>query len=824
MGTQLFFNSCTNKMLVHSRAQVPFFRHDEANRWSSSFSSSSVALGKGLDIATSIDSSALSHQGAKERIRKLLYDVDFSISSYDTAWVAMVPSLDSSQVPLFPKCLDWLLNNQLLDGSWSRPHHHPLLIKDALSSTLASVLALKRWGIGEQLVEKGLHFIESHFGSITEENQLSPIGFNIIFTGMLAYARDFDLNIRLESSMLDVLLHKRHLELKRCCESGSQESDAFLAYVSEGLFKLQNWDMVMKWQRKNGSLFNSPSTTAAALMHVKNSDCVSYLDWVLKKFGDAVPAVYPMNVYARLCLIDNIERLGLCRHFREDIQNVLNETYRLWVQGEEEVLKETSTCAIAFRLLRKHGYDVSLDPLDQLIKEERLTNSFGRYSEDINAMLELYQASEMIIHQNESSLEKLNLWSKELMEKRISTGCHSGTITGQIDNKLDDALKFPCHATLQRITNRRTIEHYNTENTRILKTSYCSSNFSNKDLLTLAVEDFNNCQLIHLEELKQLERWVMENRLDKLKFARQKCAYCYFSAAATIYAPELSDARISWAKNGILTTVVDDFFDVGGSVEELKNLILLFEKWDDVSPIKDCCSEQVEIIFSALRSSILEIGDRAFGWQARNVTGHIIEIWLDLLNSMLKEAEWARGISVPTMDEYMSNGYVSFALGPIVLPTLYFVGPKLAEDVIRHPEYHSLFKTLSTFGRLLNDIQSFERESNAGKLNALSLYMIHSDGDITETSAIEHMKSLIENQKREVLRLVLQNEGSVIPRACKDVFWNMARVLIQFYKKNDGFTSHEMMGLVRSIMYEPLPLTTSKEEAARSWKLYFTTS
>lgn len=88
--------------------------------------------------------------------------------------------------------------------------------------------------------------------------------------------------------------------------------------------------------------------------------------------------------------------------------------------------------------------------------------------------------------------------------------------------------------------------------------------------------------------------------------------------------------------------------------------------------------------------------------------------------------------------------------------------------------------------------------------------MIHSDGDITETSAIEHMKSLIENQKREVLRLVLQNEGSVIPRACKDVFWNMARVLIQFYKKNDGFTSHEMMGLVRSIMYEPLPLTTSK--------------
>ena len=71
----------------------------------------------------------------------------------------------------------------------------------------------------------------------------------------------------------------------------------------------------------------------------------------------------------------------------------------------------------------------------------------------------------------------------------------------------------------------------------------------------------------------------MESRLDKLKFARQKLAYCYFSSAATLYSPELSDARISWAKNGVLTTVVDDFYDIGGSEEELANLIQLVEKY-----------------------------------------------------------------------------------------------------------------------------------------------------------------------------------------------------------------------------------------------------
>ena len=82
--------------------------------------------------------------------------------------------------------------------------------------------------------------------------------------------------------------------------------------------------------------------------------------------------------------------------------------------------------------------------------------------------------------------------------------------------------------------------------------------------------------------------------------------------------------------------------------------------------------------------------------------------WLNLLKSMLKEAEWLRDKSVPSMDEYMTNGYVSFALGPIVLPALYCVGPKLSEEIVRTPELHHLYEIMSTCGRLLNDIQTFK--------------------------------------------------------------------------------------------------------------------
>ncbi|KAK3025100.1 hypothetical protein RJ639_044340 [Escallonia herrerae] len=745
-----------------------------------------------------------SFEGTKERIRNLFNKVELSVSSYDTAWVAMVPSPQNSEAPRFPRCVNWLLDNQLNDGSWGLPHHSPILLKDVLSSTLACVLALKRWGIGEEHINKGLHFIELNVASVTDISKPSPIGFDIIFPSMLKYAEDLNLKLPLEPTALTAMLQKRELELTRCCESRSQVRGAYLGYISEGMGKLQDWEMVMRYQRKNGSLFNSPSTTATALTHLKNDGCLNYLYSLLEKFGNAVPTVYPSDIYLRLCVVDNLERLGIDRHFNIEIRNVLDEAYRCWLQGEEEIFMDAATSAMAFRILRMSGYDVSSDALTQVIKEESCYNSLGGHLKETSDVLELYRASQLTIYEDESALEEQNSLSSDFLKQNLlNRSIPSNRLARYVSKEVDDALNFPFHASLERITNRRNIEHYNVDNTRILKSSYCSSHFSNKDFLKLAVEDFNICQSIHREELKYLERWVVELSLDKLKFARQRAAYCYFSAAASFFSPELSDARISWAKNGVLTTVVDDFFDVGGSIEELLNLIQLFEKWD-VNGETDFCSEEVRIIFLALRQTICEIGEQAFRRQARSVTSHIVEIWLNLLHSMLKEAEWARDMFVPTINEYMTNGYVSFALGPIVLPALYLVGPELSEEVVRSFELNNLFKLMSTTGRLLNDIQSFKRESREGKLNAVSLHMMHSSGSVTEEEAIGEMKGFIDGRRRELLRLVLQERDSIVPRVCKDLFWKMSKVLHLFYIKDDGFTSDDMIRTVKAIIHEPI--------------------
>ncbi|ONI11838.1 hypothetical protein PRUPE_4G128600, partial [Prunus persica] len=429
-------------------------------------------------------------EGTKERIKKMFTKVDLSVSSYDTAWVAMVPSPNSSKEPFFPECVNWLLANQLHDGSWG-PKFHPLLIKDALLSTLACILALKRWSVGEEQINKGLHFIESNLALATDEEQQSPVGFNIIFPAMIESAMNFDMYLPLGAPALDALFHRRDFELKRGYGSNSEGWRAFLAYISEGLGS-QDWELVMKFQKKNGSLFNSPSTTAAAFTQLKNAHCLKYLRALLEKCGNAVPMVYPLDNYARLSVVASLESLGIDRHFREEIRSVLDETYRCWQQGEEDIFSDAASCAMAFRLLRVHGYDISAVNFQKIVSSIPL----GGYMKDIGAALELFKASEIIIHPDESVLEKQNNWMSQFPETGVIQYFNSGSCL----------------------------------------------NIGNEYFLKLAVEDFNICQSIHHKELNHLSRWVVENRLDKLKFSRQKQAYCYFSAAANLFPPELSDA------------------------------------------------------------------------------------------------------------------------------------------------------------------------------------------------------------------------------------------------------------------------------------------
>ncbi|EMS57625.1 Ent-kaur-16-ene synthase, chloroplastic [Triticum urartu] len=683
------------------------------------------------------------------RIRKQLHKVELPPSPYDTAWVAMVPLRGSPRTPCFPQCVEWILQNQHENGSWDNNDLGSSANKNVLLSTLACVLALEKWNLGQEHIRRGLHFIGRHFSLVMDEEIAAPTGFNMIFPGMLSLAVGAGLQFPVRQTDIDWILQQWEMELKRQAGEKSYGREAYMAYVSEGLGNLLDWNEVMKFQRKNGSLFNSPSTTAAALVHNYDDKALDYLN-----------------------------------------------------MRDEEIMMDVATCAMAFRLLRMNGYDVSSDELSHLAEASNFHNSLQGYLNDTKSVLELYKASKVSVAEHELILDNIGNWSGSLLSEKL---CSEG-VQGLPNLEVEYAVKFPFYTTLERLDHKRNIEHFDARGSHILKTE-CLPYGINQELLALAVDDFTFSQSIYQDELLHLDRWVKENRLDQLQFARQKLTYCYLSAAATIFPPELSDARISWAKNGVLTTVVDDFFDVGGSKEELENLIALVEKWDEHHK-DDFCSEQVRIVFCALYTTVNQLGSIASAVQNRDVKNHLIEIWLLLLRSMMTEAEWQRSQYVPTMEEYMTNGVVSFALGPIVLPTLYCVGEKLLGSAVKNQEYSELFRLMSTCGRLLNDSQGFEREGSEGKLNSVSLLVLHSGGSMSIEAAKNAIEKSIVASRRDLLRLVLK-EGTVVPRACKELFWKMCKILHLFYFRTDGFSSpKEMASAVNAVINEPLRLSS----------------
>uniref|UniRef100_A0A0D9W9B9 Terpene synthase metal-binding domain-containing protein n=1 Tax=Leersia perrieri TaxID=77586 RepID=A0A0D9W9B9_9ORYZ len=445
---------------------------------------------------------------------------------------------------------------------------------------------------------------------------------------------------------------------------------------------------------------------------------------------------------------------------------------------DEEIMLDTATCAMSFRILRMNGYDVSSDDLCHIAEVSDFHNSLQGCLSDTSTLLELYKASEVSVAENDLILDRIGSWSGCLLKEQLSSSVlqrnpslfEEGSILiclmqcMPLNFKVEHALDCPFYTTLDRP---------------------CQTA---RDLVALSVRHFSTTQSIYQDELQRIDSWVKENRLHELKFARQKLAYFYLSAAGTIFDPEMSDARIWWAINGVLTTVVDDFFDVGGSTEELENLISLVEMWDEHDK-KGCYSEQVEIVFFAIYNSVNQLGAKVSAVQGHDVTKHLTKTWLDLLRSMMTEVEWRISNYVPTSEEYISNAAVTFALGPIVLPALYLVGPKIPESIVRDPEYNELFRLMSTCGRLLNDVQTYEREYDEGKVNSVSLLVIQSGGSVSIEEARGEIRKPIEKCRRELLR-------------------KMCKVCHFFYSSSDGFSSPtSKVAAVNAVVYEPLRLT-----------------
>nr|A0A075FBG7.1 RecName: Full=9,13-epoxylabda-14-ene synthase, chloroplastic; AltName: Full=Manoyl oxide synthase; AltName: Full=Miltiradiene synthase; Flags: Precursor [Marrubium vulgare]AIE77094.1 9,13-epoxy-labd-14-en synthase [Marrubium vulgare] len=510
--------------------------------------------------------------------------------------------------------------------------------------------------------------------------------------------------------------------------------------------------------------------------------------------ADKPPVViHPVDISSNLCMIDTLQSLGVDRYFQSEINTLLEHTYRLWKEKKKNIIfKDVSCCAIAFRLLREKGYQVSSDKLAP----------FADYRiRDVATILELYRASQARLYEDEHTLEKLHDWSSNLLKQHLLNGSIP-------DHKLHKQVEYflkNYHGILDRVAVRRSLDLYNINHHHRIPD--VADGFPKEDFLEYSMQDFNICQAQQQEELHQLQRWYADCRLDTLNYGRDVVRIANFLTSAIFGEPEFSDARLAFAKHIILVTRIDDFFDHGGSREESYKILDLVQEWKE-KPAEEYGSKEVEILFTAVYNTVNDLAEKAHIEQGRCVKPLLIKLWVEILTSFKKELDsWTEETAL-TLDEYLSSSWVSIGCRICILNSLQYLGIKLSEEMLSSQECTDLCRHVSSVDRLLNDVQTFKKERLENTINSVGLQLAAHKGEraMTEEDAMSKIKEMADYHRRKLMQIVYK-EGTVFPRECKDVFLRVCRIGYYLYSSGDEFTSPQQMKEdMKSLVYQPVKI------------------
>lgn len=153
-------------------------------------------------------------------------------------------------------------------------------------------------------------------------------------------------------------------------------------------------------------------------------------------------------------------------------------------------------------------------------------------------------------------------------------------LTKDLAGEMEYNLTFPWYASLSRLEHGTYMDQYGTDDIWIDMSLCRIPAVTNKVFLKLAKADFNKCQVLYKRKLKHVIKWNASCQFKNLDYARQKSEECYFAGAAIMFEPEMVQTRLAWARYCVLTTVLDDYFDVGTSVEELRVFMQAVRTWN----------------------------------------------------------------------------------------------------------------------------------------------------------------------------------------------------------------------------------------------------
>ncbi|KAG7962215.1 hypothetical protein I3843_09G054300 [Carya illinoinensis] len=750
-----------------------------------------------------------------------------SPSAYDTAWLAMIPDPTKplgQPTCMFKNCLDWVLCNQNEQGFWGECDAHGMPTIDCLPSTLACIVALKKWNTGGESIKKGLAFVHANTEKLIREmnKQYCDRWFAIVFPAMVELANTVvgeELVFPYSSiGVVSELLKKRQQILEKEKLVDVHQNSPLLAYLEAlpASYDIDE-DVILNQLSNDGSLFQSPSATARAFMATGSKECMAYLVSLVQGYDNGVPRTYPMDEdLINLCVVNQLVRLGIAEHFFLEIEEILAQVYRnylnqeAWPKINSDVAAQLFKNSLAFRLLRMHGYSVSSDMFCWFLNHEDIRVQIENNPEYFsNALLNVYRATDLMFS-GEHDLQEARSFSKQILEKILSLGTRDQTHLSSPNLRqrvIEHELSLPWFARLDHLEHRMWIEENYSNFLWMGKASTerfpCSHN---SELVRLARQNYELRQSIYQNELEALKRWSKEWGLTDMGFGREKTTYCYFAIATSSSLPFDSNIRMMVAKSAIVITVADDFYDTEGSLIELKGLTNAVQRWDAKG-----LSGHSKVIFDALDNLVTEISAEYFQQEGRDVTSKLRDVWYETFLSWFTESMWSKTGCIPSVDEYLETGMTSIATHTLVLPASFFLDPSFPNSKLGPPQYENITKLLMIIARLLNDTQSYQKEKEQGKANFVSLYLKENpEADIEES--IAYVRDILDEKKKEFLKQVLMDGFSDFSKPCKYLHLSCLKVFQMFFNSANRYDSNiEMLQDINKAIYIPLEVGKEKQ-------------
>ncbi|KAF7851625.1 hypothetical protein BT93_L3450 [Corymbia citriodora subsp. variegata] len=322
-----------------------------------------------------------------------------------------------------------------------------------------------------------------------------------------------------------------------------------------------------------------------------------------------------------LHLIDQIQRLGIHYHFEREIDEQLEQIYKSYSQLD-------------------HG-DFKGDDLHMLFNNFK--DNEGNFKKslitDVCGLLSLYEACHLRCH-GDSILEEalpFAITHLESIDKmKVSTN---------LAKQVSHALEQPLRKGLPRLEARHYISLYQEEPSH------------DEVLLTLAKLDFNLLQEQHRKEIGRITRWWKDiDVARKFPFARDRI-------------PEFAVARNILTRVTALISILDDIYDVHGTLEELVPYTEAIEKWD--VDAMDGLPEYMQAHYKALLDRYDEVGNELAMKGRSYRLAYAKEGTKKQARGYFDEAKWFHTGYTPTLEEYMplallTTGYEALSITALV--------------------------------------------------------------------------------------------------------------------------------------------------------------